>query len=207
MTPTFSHDSCVTPFVWEHGGRSEVGISTWKTLTGFDLVTGELKWQHPHAMQQMVPSLVAGDDWLLTRGGNALPYQMAAVRPTAGTQLGPTLWTSKRGTPAISSPVCRNGLLFSVSSTSILFCRDVITGEEHWSQRLEGKFLASLVAGDDRVGALNTDGAMFVVAANSEGSQSVVNRLGEPCSASPALANGSLFARGVRHLFCIGGCD
>jgi hypothetical protein len=73
--------------------------------------------------------------------------------------------------------------------------------------KFTAEFLASLVAGDDHVYAISTDGTMFVLAANAEESQPVVNRLDEPCSASPALANGSLFVRGAWHLYCIGGRD
>jgi outer membrane protein assembly factor BamB len=207
VTPSFSHASYMTPFVWQHDDRSEVVISTWKTLAGFDLATGALQWQHPHAMLQMVPSLVAGDDWLITCGGNALPHQVAAVRPPSLKRAGETLWTSKLGGPAITSPVCWKGMLFSVSRTGILFCRDATTGHEFWRQRLEGRFLASLLAGDDHVYALNTDGTMFVVAAASEATEPVVNQFDEPCAATPAIANGCLFVRSPRHLTCIGGSN
>lgn len=207
VTPDFSHDSYMTPFVWQHDGKSEIVISTWKTLAGFDLATGKLQWQHPHSMAQMVPSLVAGEDWLLTCGGNELPHRMAAVRPPSAMQAGETLWTSKLGAPMISSPVCWQGMLFSLSTTGFLFCRDVSTGNELWRQRLEGRFLASLVAGDDHVYALNSDGVMFVVEATAKATEPVVSHLGEPCAATPAIANGCLLVRSAHHVICIGGSD
>jgi outer membrane protein assembly factor BamB len=207
VTPSFAHDSYMTPLIWQHAGRAEVVISTWQTLAGFDLATGELQWQQPHKMQQIVPSLVAGDDWLITGGGNVLPYQLAAVKPPGQGQPGETLWTSKRGGPGIASPVCVNGLLFSVSDVGVLYCREAATGKELWRQRLEGKFLASLAAGGDHVYALNTEGTMFVTPATATLAEPMPNRLGEPCVASPALANGSVFVRGARHLVRIDGGD
>src|SRR5207302_354201 len=100
----------------------------------------------------------------------------------------------------IPSPVCWKGRLFSVSNNGTLFCRDVATGQEFWRQRLEGRFLASLVAGDDHVYALNSDGTMFVAAATTKANEPVANDMGEPCSATPAIANGCLFVRSRHHL-------
>jgi outer membrane protein assembly factor BamB len=99
------------------------------------------------------------------------------------------------------------GLLFSVSDVGVLYCREAATGKELWRQRLEGKFLASLAAGGDHVYALNTEGTMFVTPATVEMAEPMPNRLGEPCVASPALANGSVFVRGARHLYRISGGD
>lgn len=204
-TPDFSHDSYMTPLIRRHAGRSEVVISTWKTLAGFDLATGALLWQRPHAMQQIVPSLVAADDCLITCGGNVLPYQFAAIVPPEKGQSGATLWTSKRGAPGIASPVCVNGLLFSVSSAGMLYCRETATGKELWRERLEGNFLASLAASGDHVYALNTEGTMFVTSATRSPAEPLASRLGESCTASPALADGSVFLRGGRHLYRIDG--
>src|SRR5262249_39757592 len=117
---------------------------------------------------------------------------------------GHTLWASKRDAPGVSSPVAWKGLLFSVSSSSILCCREVASGNELWRQRLEGRFLASLVAGDDQVYALNADGVMFVVPATRERNPVVRNAFDEPCTASPAVANGRLFVRTAQYLYCVG---
>ena len=48
-------------------------IATWKTLAGFAVSDGSLRWTHPYPMQQIVPSPAVNGDCLIVTGGNVLP--------------------------------------------------------------------------------------------------------------------------------------
>jgi outer membrane protein assembly factor BamB len=208
VSPGFSHDSYMTPLVWSRAGRSEVVVSTWYTLAGFDLKTGELSWSQSHPMRQVVPSLVVFDNSLISMGGNDLPFHMVSVSPPQGDQPAQTRWISREGTGEIPSPVCCNGLLFSIKDPGVLFCRDPADGEKTlWNRRLRGRFLASLVAGDGKVYAVNDNGETFVVAATRQANLVAANRLDDSCQASPAIANGRIYLRTTHHLYCIGSTD
>jgi len=51
------------------------------------------------------------------------------------------------------------------------------------------------VAGDDKLYVVDQDGTLYVVPANTEGTQAAEYRLDERCATTPALANGCVFVR------------
>jgi outer membrane protein assembly factor BamB len=204
-TPELSHDSYMTPLIWTHDGEREVVIATWKTLAGYRLGDGSLRWTHPYPMQQIVPSLAVHGDCLYVTGGNDIPGPMHAIRPPTDGKPGKTVWSSKKAGAGMSSPVCWGGLLFSISSNGVLSCRNADTGKPHWSTRLRERFLGSLAAGDGKLFAVDRDGTLYVVAADLTGAVLAELRLDEACAATVALANGHVFVRTADHLWCIGG--
>ena len=64
-------------------------------------------------------------------------------------------------------------------------------------------FTASPVAFGDRLLLTSEDGDTFVVKAGPAHEILRTNSVGEPVYASPALAGGTIFIRGERHLFAI----
>lgn len=207
VTPPFAHDSYMTPLVWTREGEAEVVIATWKTLAGFRLQDGGLRWSHEYPMQQIVPSPAVNGDCLFVTGGNALPSPMFAVRAPKGKEPARTVWSNRVTGGGIVSPVCWNGLLFSISHVGVLTCRDADSGQIHWTERLGGRCLASLVAGDGKVYAVDQTGMLTVFAADTTGTMLASHAFGENCSATPALAAGAIFARTAGHVYRMGGGD
>ena len=206
IAPQFSHDSYMTPLVWTREDRLEVVIATWKTLAGFAVKDGSLLWTHSYPMQQVVPSPAVNGDCLIVTGGNLLPCPIVAVRAPTPTAPAQDIWFNRKTGGNIVSPVCWNGLLFSMSDLGVLTCRDAETGRIHWTERerLAGRFLASLVAGDGKLYAVNQEGTLHVLAADTTGSVLATHSLLENCSATPAIAGTVLFVRTTAHLHCIG---
>src|ERR1700730_13678234 len=161
-------------------------------------------------MQQKVPSPAVNGDCLIVTGGNMMPCPMMAVRPPTpgpgneGGATAQTIWFNGKTGGNIVSPVCWDGLLFSISHVGILTCRDAEFGRIHWTQRLGSRCLASLVAGDGKLYALDQEGTLHVLAADATGSELATHALRENCSATPAIAAGVLFVRTSGHFYCIG---
>jgi outer membrane protein assembly factor BamB len=164
-------------------------------------------------MQQIVPSPAVNGDSLIVTGGNLLAGPIMAVRvPPSPPGLGggkrggkcQTIWFNGKTGSNIVSPVCWDGLLFSVSHIGILTCRDAESGQIHWTKRLGSRCLASLVAGDGKVYALDQEGTLHVLAADATGSMLATHSLRENCSATPALAESLIFVRASGHLYGIG---
>jgi len=65
--------------------------------------------------------------------------------------------------------------------------------------------MASPVALDGKILLASQDGDVFVITAGPAHQVLGTNSLGEPISASPAIANGRLYIRGEKTLFAIGG--
>jgi hypothetical protein len=63
---------------------------------------------------------------------------------------------------------------------------------------------ASPVAFDGKILLTSDDGDTFVIKAGPKHEVLGTNSIGEPCRTSIAIADGKLFIRGEKHLFCIG---
>ena len=95
-----------------------------------------------------------------------------------------------------------------MSDAGILTCLNPKTGEtiyEGGRVPVATKFYgASPVAFDGKLLLTSDDGETFVIKAGPKHEVLGQNSIGEPCRTSIAIANGKLFIRGEKHLFCIG---
>ena len=96
-------------------------------------------------------------------------------------------------------------MLFTVTSGGVMTNHEAATGDVHWRERLEGEYYASLVAGDGKIYATNTEGATTVIAAEPLYREISVNQSGNGVYASPAIADGGLLIRTADELFFIEG--
>ena len=90
-----------------------------------------------------------------------------------------------------------------VTKSGIATCLDVETGCVLWRKRFGGSYYSSVVAGDGKVFFTSLEGKTTVVAIGQGYDELAENTIGERCSSSQAIANGRLFIRGEKHLFCI----
>ena len=117
------------------------------------------------------------------------------------------LWKKTKGTAYVPTPVAKDGLVFWVTDKEgVAVCADAKTGEELWNERLGGgaEVSASMVMIDGKIYVVNEKGSVFVYPAAKEFQLLARNELNETVFATPAVADGRLFIRGAKHLFCIG---
>ena len=201
------HDSYNTPLLVDLAGRPVLLIATWEHVLVYDPGSGVLlrSWDLP--VCQCIPSIVAsgGRAYVMSgrdhgsQGGFALKLDLE----NEGTQ--PDIaWRLRRASADIPSPALCEGLLFMVTKSGIATCLDVETGCVLWRKRFGGSYYSSVVAGDGKVFFTSLEGKTTVVAIGQGYDELAENTIGERCSSSQAIANGRLFIRGEKHLFCIG---
>lgn len=86
-------------------------------------------------------------------------------------------------------------------------CLDAKTGKVEYEAARVPKpttFMASPVAFEGKILLTSEEGDTYVVKAGPKHEILRTNSLGEPVYASPAIADGKLFIRGEKHLYCIG---
>ena len=96
--------------------------------------------------------------------------------------------------------VCQNNGVRGRATTSE-------TGKRVYQERLGqdgGSFSASPVAADGKLYLTSEDGDVFVVKAGPAYELLATNPMGEVLMATPAISDGVIFVRGLRHLFAIG---
>jgi outer membrane protein assembly factor BamB len=85
----------------------------------------------------------------------------------------------------------------------IAACYDSATGKELWTHRLTGDFELPPVLASGNIYVAAKDGTIYVYAATASFHQKARYQLNEPLIAVPVVANGRLYIRGEKHLFCI----
>lgn len=116
-------------------------------------------------------------------------------------------WRVMKSIPYLTSTILYDNVLYTVRDGGILSTYSPSNGETHKQGRLEGaldKYYAQPVAGDGKVYLTSENGKVSVVKAGKEWELLAVNDLEEPTYATPALADGHIFVRTRKALYCFG---
>ena len=207
--------SYCTPLVRSSHQGEEVIVSSTAGLTGYDLASGQPHWNWAWPFESKPlrsvssPVLSTGNTLIASAGDGGGDRDSIAVKlPQGDTTEDRTphlLWQHRRDMPYVTCFVEQNGQVYYVADKGVAGCLDLKTGKASWIQRLAGNFTSSPVLIDGKVIGINEEGELFVFTAQSDRYQSIGRlKLGEEVLASPALADGKLYVRGLQHLFCLG---
>ncbi len=105
-----------------------------------------------------------------------------------------------------STPVYREGRVYSTIKRGELVCLDADSGEEYWVLKLApDQIHASPTWADGKLYVPMFDGKVFVV--TDEGDHAIIQSeidLGSACLAAPAVAHGRVFVQSKKKLYCFG---
>ena len=201
-----------TPTLHETGERAELIVQGGNYVRAYDPATGKELWRLQDAAEVKMPTPFVSDGLIVLAGGfRGRP--MFAVRPggkgdislAEGATSGPFVaWHSKPGGPYTCTPVANGGLLYVLQDAGILHVHDLKTGELLHSLRTGATHSASPVASDGHLYVTSEDGGVLVYRAGREPELLARNDMGEPCLATPAIADKTLFVRTSGHLYAIG---
>jgi outer membrane protein assembly factor BamB len=200
-----------TPLVVDYKGRTQIIVNATKRIRSYDLANGEVLWQCGGLTVNCIPSAVRFEDTAICMSGYtgaaAFAIPLDATGDVTGTDK--ILWSHKRGTPYVPSPLLTGDrLYFTQVNTPFLTCLDAKTGAVILNrQRLPGlgDLYASPVEADGRIYITDREGTTLVIERGDKFKVLSTNRLGEPIDASPAVVGKQMFLRGPKHLYCIEG--
>jgi outer membrane protein assembly factor BamB len=89
----------------------------------------------------------------------------------------------------------------------VLTAYNALTGERIYQERLGGKggaFTSSPVASDGKLYLSSEDGDIFVVKAGPKYELLATNPVGEVMMATPAISDGLVIVRALKHVFAFG---
>ena len=203
-TPAFAHDGYATPVVADDGSRKLLLTLTSKALAAYDAASGATVWTLKLPVYQPIPSVIVDAGRLYVTAGIGASGVTAAyqLRPGAPPE---ELWRSPHRAD-VSSPVLYRGRLFTVSTTGVMVCFDAVSGKVLWKQRIgsgTGAFYASLLAADDKVYAVRSNGTTSVIVAGDPFRALAESSLPEEMFASPAIGRDCLLLRTVSALYCV----
>jgi outer membrane protein assembly factor BamB len=222
-----------TPVHWRHDGIDEIVVlggdfKPNQRLMAYNLADGEERWWVSGLPPCGKSTPVVGDGMLFFAAPDIImepaaeqrypdraaqlyannAARVAAVRPGTRGPVSPSdiVWSEKKGTPGVPSPLYYKGRLYTFLNGGIVYCRDARTGNEIYSGRLgaPGYYYSSPVAASDRIYIASADGEVVVLDAGVELKVLARNRLEEAILATPALVDGKIYVRTDSHLYAFG---
>lgn len=198
----FSHS---TPLVADVMGKPQIIVGSSNAVQGIDPTNGKIIWTCNNPGDVTTPVLGGGLVYCDSgRGGPGVGVEPTGTGDVTKTHL---KWETPKVTEGFySSPVIAGEHLYRTVAPGFLRCLNLATGETVYNTRLPPGMPshASLVATADGRIYIASAGKSAVVAAGPEFKLLATNDLGDPCHASPAVANGRIYLKGAKHLYCIG---
>lgn len=105
----------------------------------------------------------------------------------------------------MSTPVVYGDYLYLGNSNGVVRCFNARTGEKVYEERLESgaAIISSPVAADGKIYCASENGTVYALAAGPEFKVLARNKMGQPCFATPAILQGTLYIRTTESLFTI----
>jgi len=208
-TPRKVQVSWSTPLLVRTSKRAELIASGTESVIAYDPATGKELWRHKGVESNAIPSPVANNDMVFLVAGFPAKIAMAIKLGQSGDLTGtPNVpWTYAKGTAYVPSPILYGDYLYLTTDRGILTCIDAKTGEVKYEGGripIPATFTASPVAFEGKILMTSEDGDTFIVKAGPQHEILGTNSVGEPVYASPAIADGRIFIRGEKNLYCIG---
>jgi len=171
----------------------------------YDPMTGKEIWRAKYGGFSNVPRPVFAHGLVIVHGGFPTP-EFVTIRPDGQGDVTKShvVWKHKKNAPNVPSPVIVGEHLFMVSDAGIATCLEVKTGKLVWTQRLNGKFEASLLAHGNTLYAFDDSGETILFAAAAAYKELGRNVLKGTVQATPAVDGGYLYIRTDQRLIKVG---
>jgi outer membrane protein assembly factor BamB len=218
-TPREAVRACYSaPFFWQRPGQGEpdlVVVST-TSIAGYNPSTGARLWEKtdwqgksaPFPLRTVASTAVSDNVLIACSGDGKGPRLAVALALPNSAQADPPerLWENPKEFPYVPTPLAHGNHFYFVSDDGYAGCYNARTGKRVWRERLadDDGFTASLLLIDGKVYAASDAGDVHVFAAEPEYRALAHNKIGERLRATPAVADGRIYFRGERHLYCFG---
>jgi outer membrane protein assembly factor BamB len=211
--------SCyTTPLVLEEKGKpAQLIIGSTTCVSGYDPKSGDLLWNYAlkrtdggKELRSIGQQVIAGGNVVTYCGEGGADRYMVAVKLGGTGDISATgkAWDVGKGkTPYVPSMIAHGDHLYWITDAGLAGCAEAKTGKLLWTDKVFEKAVsASPILIGDTVLAVDEAGTVVSFKASPKGLGDVEKSvLGAPVFATPAAADGKLFLRGGKFLYCIGG--
>jgi outer membrane protein assembly factor BamB len=203
------HTSWATPLVVEHDGKVEVVTAATGKIRSYDISTGKLVWECGGLTRNVIPSPVTDGDKVYCisgfQGSSLLAIKLGGSGDLTGSDS--IVWTHKKSTPYVPSPLLYNGkLYFYAVNNGRISCLDSKSGQvlidAEPLEELSGVYASPLGAAG-KLYLPGRNGVTVVLRQSDKLEKLASNKLDDKFDASPAAVGRELFLRGRQNLYCI----
>ncbi|HET6248510.1 MAG TPA: PQQ-binding-like beta-propeller repeat protein [Tepidisphaeraceae bacterium] len=196
----FAHSTPIIPMV---NGKPQLILSASKWLQGFDPATGTKLWEIESDGETPSPAFGNGLVYVDSgRGGGGVCADITGDKPVLKWKL-----SKSEMSEGFSSPIFAQGMVYKTHHGDIMVCRKADTGEIVFSEHLKGLSTAiTPILTADGLLYFACAGKSFIIKPGPKLDVVASNDLNDPNpGASAAIANGRIYLRGTRFLYCIAG--
>ena len=198
--PRTNRRSWATPLIIHAEARDELVASGAESVIAYDPATGKELWRASGTVSHPIPSPVATQGLVFMSAGSQSKVAFA-LQPD-----GTVAWRYNKGTAYVPSPIAVGEYVYFITDAGLMTCMDAVTGERKYEGGrvpIPATFFASPISYGGFVVLTSEDGDSFVIRTGPVHEVVRTNSVGEAVYASPAVANGTIYIRGERHLFAI----
>ena len=189
--------SWASPILAEINGKYQVILSSDPLVAGYDADSGKELWNVSCMSGEVGASPTYGSGLVFAANEYA---KLVAIDPVKKS----IAWESSEYMPEVASLVVANGLLFLGTSYGVLVCYDAKTGKKCWEKEDGPGFYSSPVVSDNKLFTIDTNGKMRVYEVAKEMKLLGESILGEKMTTTPAFAEGRMYIRTPKFLYCMG---
>jgi outer membrane protein assembly factor BamB len=217
--------------VWENaepGGRfgdakpgenqRDIWIGSWSTPIIIETARPELIMTWPKRVQSCDP--LTGKELWTFAGLNPLVYTSPLYQDGIGVAMGgfngtslavkngtQQLWRKEKTRQRIGSGVIHDRRIYIVDEPGLVQCIELESGKIVYDERLRGpgkksENWSSLVVAGDKLLTVNQSGDVFIIRAAPQFEVVATNSVGETTMASLAIADGRVYQRTYKNLWC-----
>lgn len=215
-----SKESYASPVLWKNNGEWNLVVLGADYATGHRLSDGKEVWRledlnpksnYSDALRIIASPLATSDQLYVPTARNGL-FVTLKQGANGAIKSGSTqeAWRLAKGAPDVPSPLEHDGILYLQSAAGgTILAVDAKTGKNIYTERLitgkaQERFRASPIYADGKIYTIARDsGTIFVLKAGPKFELLGTNVMPDEIPASPVVANGRLYIRGMRTLYAI----
>ncbi|MDB6129584.1 MAG: WD40-like repeat-like protein, partial [Verrucomicrobiales bacterium] len=207
-----AQESYSSPVPLKVGNDLQLVVIGGDYATGHDFKDGRELWrqgglnERHEKFWRLVPSPTPGDGVIFVAAPRKDP--VLAIKPGSGGSGAELLWKFKEFPSDCPTPLYYQHQLFVLDGDKYMMtCLDPKTGEKKWQGEMGIReiFRSSPTGADGKIYCVSEKGTVVVLEAGPEFKiLATIKHNDEPVRGSIAVANGHLFIRGGKNLWCIG---
>jgi len=201
----------ITPIFITVNGRDLMISNGSAVCIAYDPMTGKEIWRIVQGEDSTISmpvydgKLVYFYTSFVTVGENDQYAELFAVDPSGSGDITSTniRWRMKAPILQLSTPIVKDGLLYTVDSKNIMMCIEASSGEIVWSNRAKGKYNSSPVYAAGNIYFCSSTGETTVIKAGREYVKLAANKLDGEIWTTPVVIDNSLLIRTSEYLYKI----
>ncbi len=187
--------SWASPIIVLKGNSAEIIVNNLPYVAAFNAETGKEKWK---------VECLTGEIGTSPAYGGGMVFAANEYAKMVGIKDGKIVWEGFDYLPDVSSPVAYKDMVFFTTSYGDLVCFNQNDGAMLWHHEFDNGFYGSPVIADGKLYCIDRTGTTVIVDAAREFKLIGQPALGEKSDCTPAFADGVIYIRGHKYLYCIG---